>query len=181
MLRKLTSTPALKPLFFLNPACACRLGSLQENPAAGTVFGTISERIRADLGAEAAAVYIDVGDGNLWMLPHGNKSNRIDGEIFVQRGVGVVGLVAMGALPGGAAASQSSPYSDGRGVAFSEDGDGVEVLLLNDGLEAFDNSTTVEAALLRAARGLPDRCDAGSAMVDAGSTSGTVRNMLVAR
>lgn len=153
------------------------------------MFGALSERIRADLGAEAAAVYIDVGDGTLWLLPHGAKSDRnnnfagsMDGEIFVQRGVGVVGLVAMGAMPGSTSSPpHSSACNERKASPSGGGGDGVEVLLLNDGLEAFDNGTTVEAALLRAARGLPDEEGGKRTTVAAGSDSGAVRNMLVAR
>lgn len=159
-----------------------------------SIFSSLSERIRNDLGAEEAAVYIDIGDGTLWLLPKGSSSSScrqqqdeaIGGgvhdedddnrEVFIQRGVGVVGLVAMGALPGVAAVA-----AGGGERAGGVDG-GVDVLLLNDGLQAFDNGTTVEAALLRAARrrrrSNGGRVEGGG---DDGTTSGTVRNMLLAR
>eukprot|EP00752_Nemacystus_decipiens_P010523 g9371.t1 len=163
------------------------LGALQRNPTAGAIFSSLSERIRSDLGAEEAAVYIDIGDGTLWLLPPagsggegkaGRGTNDDDGEdVFIQRGVGVVGLVAMGALPGVAAV----PAGGGE-RAGGVDG-GVDVLLLNEGLEAFDNGTTVEAALLRAAR--RRKVDAGGAggprMGEDEAKGGTVRNMLLAR
>lgn len=119
-------------------------------------------------------MYIDIGDGTLWLLP--TDSHAYGEEVFIQRGVGVVGLVAMGAVPGAATATGGG----GRpGERAGPGEDGVDVLLLNDGLEAFDNGTTVEAALLRAAR---HRRSGGSGGVDAESaTSGTVRNMLLAR
>ncbi|CAN0106941.1 unnamed protein product, partial [Ectocarpus sp. 4 AP-2014] len=177
------------------------LGSLQRNPTALSVFSSLSERIRNDLGAEEAAVYIDIGDGTLWLLPKGSNSSGSgsgssggcqqqdevigggvhdedddDREVFIQRGVGVVGLVAMGALPGVAAVA-----AGGGERAGGVDG-GVDVLLLNDGLEAFDNGTTVEAALLRAARRRRKSNGGGvEGGGDGGTTSGTVKNMLLAR
>ncbi|CAN0156407.1 unnamed protein product, partial [Ectocarpus sp. 12 AP-2014] len=179
------------------------LGSLQRNPTALSVFSSLSERIRNDLGAEEAAVYIDIGDGTLWLLPKGSSrggsgsssssssssqqqdeaigggvhdEDGDDREVFIQRGVGVVGLVAMGALPGVAAVA-----AGGGERAGGVDG-GVDVLLLNDGLEAFDNGTTVEAALLRAARRRRKSNGGGvDGGRDGGTTSGTVRNMLLAR
>lgn len=176
-----------------------RLGALQRNPTAGAIFSALSERIRSDLGAEEAAVYIDIGDGTLWLLPPAGGSSSSssregeagcgdgdhdgdgdDGEdVFIQRGVGVVGLVAMGALPGVAAV----PAGGGE-RAGGVDG-GVDVLLLNEGLEAFDNGTTVEAALLRAARrrreGAGGGGGGGGRMGEDDARGGTVRNMLLAR
>ena len=161
-----------------------RLGALQRNPTAGAVFSSLSERIRSDLGAEEAAVYIDIGDGTLWLLPPaGSGEGEVgcgsdgDGEdVFIQRGVGVVGLVAMGALPGVAAV----PAGGGE-RAGGVDG-GVDVLLLNEGLEAFDNGTTVEAALLRAARRRREGAGGGGGRVrEDEAKGGTVRNMLLAR
>lgn len=168
-----------------------RLGALQRNPTAGTVFSALSERIRSDLGAEEAAVYVDIGDGILWLLllPTGGDDGEAgsgcgrrgddheDGEdVFIQRGVGVVGLVAMGALPGVAAV----PAGGGE-RAGGVDG-GVDVLLLNEGLEAFDDGTTVEAALLRAARRRREGAGGGGRTgEDGGAEGGTVRNMLLAR
>lgn len=167
-----------------------RLGALQSNPTAGTIFSSLSERIRSDLGAEEAAVYIDIGDGTLWLLPTGGDEGEggsgsgggrcdDDGEgVFIQRGVGVVGLVAMGALPGVAAV----PAGGGE-RAGSVDG-GVDVLLLNEGLEAFDNGTTVEAALLRTARRRRAGVGGGGGgvrMEEDDAKGGTVRNMLLAR
>lgn len=161
-----------------------RLGALQEKPTAATIFGALSERIRADLGAEAAAVYIHIGDDTLWLLPQESKNGRNEfavgsalREVYVQRGVGVVGLVAMGAVPG---ATKPQQHAGGNEIGRSE-GDNVEVLLLNDGLEAFDNGTTVEAALVRAARGLPQEENGGTTIGGVGSVGGTVRNMLLAR
>lgn len=146
------------------------------------MFSCLSERIRCDLGVEEAAVYIDVGDGTLWLLPtnghaYGDEGEGCFGEeVFIQRGVGVVGLVAMGAVPGAATVAGGGGRPEARAGPGKE---GVDILLLNDGLEAFDNGTTVEAALLRAAR---RRRSGGSGGVDAESgTSGTVRNMLLAR
>lgn len=145
------------------------------------MFGSLSERIRSDLGAEEAAVYIDIGDGTLWLLPTGGDQG-MDGEeeVFIQRGVGVVGLVALGAVPG--ATSKVSAAAGGVG-SWGGEGDGVDVLLLNDGLEAFDNGTTVEAALLRAARRRRRDHSSGGGGDDRGfaATNGTVRNMLLAR
>lgn len=162
-----------------------RLGALQRNPTgARAVFSSLSERIRSDLGAEEAAVYIDIGDGTLWLLPTGNGEegpgdggyyDGEDEEVFIQRGVGVVGLVAMGALPGVAAV----PAGGGE-RAGGVDG-GVDVLLLNDGLEAFDNGTTVEAALLRAARRRRASVDGTRGVEEGPAASGNVRNMLLAR
>lgn len=161
-----------------------RLGALQRNPTgARAIFSSLSERIRSDLGAEEAAVYIDIGDGTLWLLPTGSgeegpSSGSYYGgeeEVFIQRGVGVVGLVAMGALPGVAAV----PAGGGE-RAGGVDG-GVDVLLLNDGLEAFDNGTTVEAALLRAARRRRASVGGSEGVEEGPVTSGNVRNMLLAR
>ncbi|CAN0028441.1 unnamed protein product, partial [Ectocarpus fasciculatus] len=182
------------------------LGSLQRNPTALSIFSSLSERIRNDLGAEEAAVYIDIGDGTLWLLPKGSSSSSNnsssgtgsncrqqqdevigggggggvqdedddDREVFIQRGVGVVGLVAMGALPGVAAVA-----AGGGERAGGVDG-GVDVLLLNDRSEEHTSELhTVEAALLRAAR--RRRRSNGGGGVDDGPTSGTVRNMLLAR
>ncbi|CBJ32616.1 hypothetical protein Esi_0350_0016 [Ectocarpus siliculosus] len=82
----------------------------------------------------------------------------------------------MGALPGVAAVA-----AGGGERAGGVDG-GVDVLLLNDGLEAFDNGTTVEAALLRAARRRRKSNGGGvEGGGDGSTTSGTVRNMLLAR
>ncbi|CAM9442180.1 unnamed protein product, partial [Hapterophycus canaliculatus] len=162
------------------------LGSLQRNPTAGAIFSSLSERIRSDLGAEEAAVYIDIGDGTLWLLPTdggdagggGHYGDEKD-EVFIQRGVGVVGLVAMGALPGVAAVA-----AGGGERAGGVDG-GVDVLLLNEGLEAFDNGTTVEAELVRAARrrrsGRDGRGDGREEAGEDDPKSGTVKNMLLAR
>lgn len=163
-----------------------RLGALQRNPTAGAIFSSLSERIRSDLGAEEAAVYIDMGDGTLWLLPPtgsgegeasgGSGRCNDDGEdVFIQRGVGVVGLVAMGALPGVAAV----PAGGGE-RAGGVDG-GVDVLLLNEGLEAFDNGTTVEAALLRSARRRREGAGGGGRTGEDDAKGGTVRNMLLAR
>lgn len=184
--------PAVPPKVFLYCRVAgvsSRLGALQRNPTgARAIFSTLSERIRSDLGAEEAAVYIDIGDGTLWLLPTGSGEEGSGGgggnggyyggeeeEVFIQRGVGVVGLVAMGALPGVAAV----PAGGGE-RAGGVDG-GVDVLLLNDGLEAFDSGTTVEAALLRAAQ--RRRAGVGGSGREEGgaATSGNVRNMLLAR
>eukprot|EP00903_Cladosiphon_okamuranus_P014984 g13868.t1 len=165
------------------------LGALQRNPTAGAIFSSLSERIRSDLGAEEAAVYIDIGDGTLWLLPPtgggegegggaGGGSGVCDDigeDVFVQRGVGVVGLVAMGALPGAAAV----PAGGGE-RAGGVDG-GVDVLLLNEGLEAFDNGTTVEAALLTAARRRREGGGGAGRMRENDAKGGTVRNMLLAR
>ena len=181
--------PLLLALFSLLFVVFSRLGALQRNPTAGAVFSALSERIRSDLGAEEAAVYIDIGDGTLWLLPTGGggggegEAPRGGGgeeeeeeEVFIQRGVGVVGLVAMGALPGVAAVA-----AGGGERAGGVDG-GVDVLLLNDGLEAFDNGTTVEAGLLRAAwrrrAGVGGGAGTGG---DAAAEGGAVRNMLLAR
>lgn len=152
------------------------------------MFGSLSERIRSDLGAEEAAVYIDIGDGTLWLLPTGSDSDQgTDGEdeVFIQRGVGVVGLVALGAVPG-AASKVSGAAGGGGGGSWGGERDGVDVLLLNDGLEAFDNGTTVEAALLRAARRRrrDQSSGGGGGRGDdsaSAATTGTVRNMLLAR
>lgn len=126
-------------------------------------------------------MYVDLGDGTLWLLPTGGDDHDRaasdylgEGEVFIQRGVGVVGLVAMGAVPGTATVTRGT----GRTAAGS---DGVDVLLLNDGLEAFDNGTTVEAALLRASRRRRSGGDGGGGVDAACATSGTVRNMLLAR
>lgn len=127
-------------------------------------------------------MYIDIGDDTLWLLPRDGDAYGEEGEgcieeeFFIQRGVGVVGLVAMGAVPGAATVAGGG----GRPGARAGPGkDEVDILLLNEGLDAFDNGTTVEAALLRAAR---RRRFGGSGGVDADSaTSGTVRNMLLAR
>lgn len=169
---------------------AHRLGALQRNPTgARAIFSSLSERIRSDLGAEEAAVYIDVGDGTLWLLPTGSGEEGPGGgdgdgggccggeeeEVFIQRGVGVVGLVAMGALPGVAAV----PAGGGE-RAGCVDG-GVDVLLLNDGLEAFDNGTTVEAALIRAARRRRGNAGGSEGGEVGPAASGNVRNMLLAR
>ena len=159
-----------------------RLGTLQQNPTVGTIFSSLSERIRCDLGAEEAAVYIDVGDGTLWMVPsrrdeEGETAGKGDeAEVFIQKGVGVVGLVAMGAVPDAAILTSG----DGRAGV---DGDGVDVLLLNDGLEAFDNGTTVEATLLRSARRRRSRGsnDSHGAVGTVSAMAGTVKNMLLAR
>lgn len=155
-----------------------RLGALQRNPTAGAVFSSLSERIRSDLGAEEAVVYVDIGDGTLWLLPTGSCAGACDDgeDVFIQRGVGVVGLVAMGALPGGVAAVPAGGGERAGGV----DG-GVDVLLLNEGLEAFDDGTTVEAALLRAARRRRAGVGGGGRIEDDDAKSGTVRNMLLAR
>lgn len=115
-------------------------------------------------------VYVDIGDGTLWLLPTGGSG--LGDDVFIQRGVGVVGLVAMGAVPGTA-------------TVTVEEG-GVDVLVLNDGLEAFDDGTTVEAALLRSSRhrrsgGIRDLGGGDSGVKDASAVSGTVRNMLLAR
>lgn len=168
----------------MSAALAARLGALQRNPTAGAIFSSLSDRIRSDLGAEEAAVYIDIGDGTLWLLPPtgsgegeaGRGRFDDDGEdVFIQRGVGVVGLVAMGALPGVAAV----PAGGGE-RAGGVDG-GVDVLLLNEGLEAFDNGTTVEAALLRAARRRREGAGGGGCTGEDDAKGGTVRNMLLAR
>ena len=180
-----TSPPRFFSFLFL---ALSRLGALQRNPTAGAVFSALSERIRSDLGAEEAAVYIDIGDGTLWLLPtggggggegeepRGGGGEEEEEEVFIQRGVGVVGLVAMGALPGVAAVA-----AGGGERAGGVDG-GVDVLLLNDGLEAFDNGTTVEAGLLRAAwrrrAGIGGGAGTGG---DAAAEGGAVRNMLLAR
>ncbi len=184
----------LLPLFLASPPpppvllAFSRLGALQRNPTAAAVFCSLSERIRSDLGAEEAAVYIDIGDGTLWLLPAGGTGGGEEeetrgggegGEVFIQRGVGVVGLVAMGALPGVAAVA-----AGGGERAGGVDG-GVDVLLLNDGLEAFDNGTTVEAELLRAAWrrrvGVGGGGGTEGATGYAAAEAGAVRNMLLAR
>lgn len=164
-----------------------RLGSLQLNPTAGAIFSALSERIRSDLGAEEAAVYVDIGDGTLWLLPTGGNDasgggggyhgEEAEDAVFIQRGVGVVGLVAMGALPGVAAVAA------GEGERAGGVDGGVDVLLLNDGLEAFDNGTTVEAELIRAARRRRSGGGGGGGeeMDEGAATAGTVKNMLLAR
>lgn len=126
-----------------------RLGALQVNPTVGAIFGALSDRIRSELGAEAAAVYIDIGDDNLWLLPQGNVASSddacFDGSrwadstrgIHVSQGAGVVGLVAIGAVPESAAKSPSAEPQQGCSTPGIRDA--VEVLLLNGGMDAFDN------------------------------------------
>lgn len=146
-------------------------------------------------------MYIDLGDGTLLHLPQGggsghkrrrqgrrdrgvsNESNDDDDDVggneeqeavFIQRGVGVVGLVALGTVPDSAA---------GGSVHGGGGADGIDVLLLNDGLEAFDNGSTVEASLLRAARRRRSGVDgfAYGEQEREDVADGIVRNMLLAR
>lgn len=118
-------------------------------------------------------MYVDVGDGKLWLVSsHGDDDGKA--EFFIEKGIGVVGLAAMGAIPDAATVTAEEGPA---GI----DGNGADVLLLNDGLEAFDNGTTVEASLLRSARRRRsgksfDGCGSG-----ASTMAGTVKNMLLAR
>lgn len=119
-------------------------------------------------------MYVDVGGGKLWLVSSRGDDDDDKAEFYIEKGVGVVGLAALGAIPGAASvAAEEGP----AGV----DGDSAEVLLLNDGLDAFDNGTTVEASLLRSARRRRlgksfDGCGSGASAI-----AGTVKNMLLAR